>query len=126
MQLRRGNVTSDPRNRQAHYRAAIDGFDYVIRNADDAFPLKPEFHLRKGMTLRLIGEDGQAASEFARAIELKPDYTPAYSALIDLHVDLGNPTEATRLIELGLQRAPGSQILARKKAELESLSREPN
>jgi tetratricopeptide (TPR) repeat protein len=126
MQLRRGNLTANASKRRAHYRAAISNFDYVLRHANSQFPLKPEFHLRKGMALRLMGEDGDAAQEFSNAINLKPDYAPAYSALIDLHVDLGNLAEAMSLVEIGLGHAPSSEILAQKKLELESLSHERN
>jgi tetratricopeptide (TPR) repeat protein len=122
MQMRRGNQTRDPVERNRHYKTAIANFDYVIRASSSTFPLKPEFHLRKGITLRLMGNDAAAAGEFGRAIKLKPDYTPAYSALADLHVDLGNTSEAMNVLEAGLRQAPDSRILAQKKAELQSLS----
>lgn len=119
MEVRRGNQARDPRIRASNYRAAIRDFDYVIGNCSSSFRLKPEFHLRKALTLRLMGDDGRAAAEFSRAIELKADYTPAYSGLVDLHLDLGNAKEARRILEVGLQEAPDSQLLARKKAELD-------
>ena len=103
------------------YRSAVANFNYSIRRSPDGFPLKPEFHLRKGMTLRLLGNDAVAAVEFRRAIALKADYTPAYSALADLLVNLGKPKDALELLEAGLLHAPDSKALADKKAELMQL-----
>lgn len=125
MHVARGNRAPKAASRMAHYRAAVSDFDYVIRNVDSTFALKPEFHLKKGMTLRLMGDDAGASSEFASAIKLKSDYTPAYSALIDLHLDLGNREEAMKWLDTGLSQAPGSLILTKKKAELENSTRGP-
>ncbi len=86
----RGNQSVSVSNRLANYKAAIANFDYVIRDVSSTFALKPEVFLRKGMTLRLMGEDAAASKEFVNAIQIKPDYTPAYAALIDLQLDLGN------------------------------------
>jgi tetratricopeptide (TPR) repeat protein len=125
MLVTRGNGAKSDMDRKAFYRAAIENFNYSIRRSSDTFPLKPEFHLRKGMTLRLLGNDAGASGEFRRAILLKADYTPAYSALADLLIDLGEPREALELLEQGLLHAPDSQILATKKAELQALERSP-
>jgi tetratricopeptide (TPR) repeat protein len=121
MLVRRGNASSRAMDRDAHYRAAIENFNYSIRRSSDAFPLKPEFHLRKGMALRLLRNDAEASGEFRRAIMLKADYSPAYTALADLLVDLGQRKEALDLLETGLQHAPDSKVLATKKAELQSI-----
>ena len=121
MLVKRGNAAQKPIDRDAFYRSAVANFNYSIRRSPDTFQLKPEFHLRKGMTLRLLGNDGVAATEFQRAIALKADYTPAYSALADLLVDLGKPKDALELLEAGLRHAPDSKTLASKKAELMQL-----
>ena len=80
----------------------------------------PEVNLRKGMSLRLLGEEAAAAKEFVGAIQLKPDYTPAYAALVDVYRDLGDLESARETVALGLKRAPRSRILEKKKQELEA------
>jgi tetratricopeptide (TPR) repeat protein len=125
MLVRRGNAAKSIMDRNAHYRAAIANFNYSIRRSGDTFPLKPEFHLRKGMALRMLGNEAEASGEFRRAIALKPDYTPAYSALADLLVDIGEAGDALELLKTGLQYVPDSRILATKKAELEALESRP-
>ena len=121
MLVKRGNGASKTMDRDAFYRSAIENFNYSIRRSPDTFPLKPEFHLRKGMTLRLLGNDGAASHEFYTAVAIKPDYTPAYSALADLLVDLGKPAEALELLDQGLRLSPDSKLLSSKKAELMQL-----
>jgi tetratricopeptide (TPR) repeat protein len=121
MLVRRGNAATKSMDRNAFYKSAIENFNYSIRRSDDAFPLKPEIYLRKGMTFRLLGREGAASSEFHRAIALKADYSPAYSALADLLIDLGQRQEALEVLETGLRHAPDSKVLSSKKAELTSL-----
>ncbi len=106
--------------RDSNYSRAVSNFEYVQRRASPDFPLLPEVFLMKGMALRHLGEHGTAAREFLDAIEIKRDYTPAYSALIDLYVDLGDYESAKKMLDLGLTAAPNSKILASRKAEIET------
>ena len=106
-----------------HYRSAVQNFEFVVRNADTTFPMLPEVLLRKGMTLRLLGRDAESARVFTQAIRVKSDYTPAYAALIDLHVDLQDLEGAQSLLERGLRIAPESKILLNKKSELEAATK---
>jgi len=71
------------------------------------------------MALQLMGDHGSAATEFLRAVKLKPDYTPAYSALVDLHLDLGDVESARNILEAGLELVPDSKILAAQKTRLD-------
>jgi tetratricopeptide (TPR) repeat protein len=116
--MKRGNAAKTKTERQGFYRRAITSFEYFQRNASRSFPLMPEVDLQKGLALRLVGEDGRAASEFLDAISLKPNYTPAYSALIDLYLDLGDVRSAKETLRLGLERAPDSKILRQKEIDL--------
>jgi len=118
MDLRRGN-TGPPQHRQSSYSEAVRNLEYVQRNAPSTFPMLPEVCLRKGMALRYLGNEGGAAREFLDAIEIKRDYTPAYSALIDLYVDLKDYDAARTVLERGLAMVPDSHILATKKAEIQ-------
>jgi tetratricopeptide (TPR) repeat protein len=112
---------ADPSAQKGHYTKAVANFGYVERNADSSFPMLPEVLLRKGMALRLLGRDAEAATGFTDAIRVKPDYTPAYAALVDLYVDLDDPDGARDILEQGLREAPQSNILRSKKVELEAL-----
>lgn len=125
MDLRRAN-TGPSQHRNFNYSTAVQNFEYVQRNASRAFPLLPEVYLRKGMALRYLGEEARAAREFLEAIDLKRDYTPAYSELIDLYLDLEDYESARRTLELGLAAVPDSKILASKKAEIANRSGSPS
>ena len=101
-----------------NYRSAASNFQYVIRNASNQFVLLPEVYLRKGSALRFLGKHGAAATEFLNAIRLKSNYTPAYAALVELHVDLGDLESARDVLETGLRHAPDSKILAQVQENL--------
>ena len=115
-------AAGNPEKSRSNYNAAIQNFDYVIRNSTPDFPMLPEVFLRTGMTLRFLGEHARAATEYLKAVRAKPDYTPAYSALIDLHLDLGDTESAQRVLETGLRQAPNSKILEQKQTELDALT----
>jgi tetratricopeptide (TPR) repeat protein len=117
---RRGNAADTPLERKGNYRAAVQNYEYVQRMASNQFPLMPEVGLRKGQVLLLLHESGAAAAEFLGAIKLKNDYTPAYAALADLYVSLGNMDEAVQTLDTGLANAPNSSLLRQKKIDVES------
>lgn len=115
--MRRAATT--PARSQFNYNSAVKNFQYVITNADKSFRLLPEVYLRKGMALRFLRDDAGAASEFLKAVKLKRDYSPAYAALVQLHIDLGDLEGARTVLETGLKNAPNSKLLAQKKVELD-------
>jgi len=115
-------AASQPEKESFHLNRAIGNFDYVIRNSSQSFPMLPEVYLRLGMVFRIQGRHGDAASAFTGAIRAKSTYTPAFSALIDLYVDLEDLTGARNVLDWGLREAPNSKILLGKKAELETLT----
>jgi hypothetical protein len=120
LHIRRGSTASAPNEKTYNYKAAIDNFNYVLRRASIQFPLLPEVNLRKGLTLQLTGDNPGAAREFMAAVKLKRDYTPAYAALVDIHLDLGNVEAAAAVLKEGLTHAPNSKILAQKRLEIEA------
>jgi tetratricopeptide (TPR) repeat protein len=117
--MRRGHASPASLNQTGNYRAAVMNFDFVLRNASRQFPMLPEVNLQKGLALRLLSRHGEAASEFVEALKLKPDYTPAYAALVDLYLDLGDLDNARGILEEGLRHVPDSKILASKRADLQ-------
>ena len=49
------------------------------------FVLVPEYHLKMGITQKLMGRDSKAMEHFMKAIKLKKDYVPAYVHIIDYY-----------------------------------------
>ena len=60
----------------------------------------------------------KAAASFMKALEVKPDYLPAYYALGDYYVRLGDKKKALNMVEEGLRYAPNSVGLLRRFKEL--------
>lgn len=123
--IRRGNANHTPTAKTFDFGEALDNFIYVQKNSSNKFPLLPEVNLQKGLVLRLLGDDAAAAREFMSAIKLKRGYTPAYAALIDVHLDLGNREAAEAALQEGLLQAPNSKILAQKRLEIDSARSHP-
>ena len=117
--IRRGNAERAPAAKAHNFSLAVDNFNYVQKNATIHFPLMPEVNLQKGLALRLLADDAGAAREFMTAIKLKRTYTPAYAALIDVHMALGNREGAEAVLQEGLRHAPNSKLLAQKKLEID-------
>ncbi len=121
MYIRRASTETSAQSREYNYVQAVNNFLFVQNHASRKFPLMPEVNLRKGQTLRLLGRDAEAAKEFLDAISLKPDYSPAYAALVELYLDLKDLQAADQILTKGLENAPRSKILLQKRIDLEAV-----
>jgi tetratricopeptide (TPR) repeat protein len=120
MKLHRAKALArDARVRSFNYASAIDEFDYVLKQAKPNFVLLPEILVRRGEALLGLGRHAQALAEFERAIELKPDYWPAYAQISDHYKSVGELAKARQALEDGLQHAPDAKGLRRRLQELE-------
>lgn len=85
--------------------------------------LRPEAYVNLGKVLLSMSRlgrasKGEAVLNFEKAIEIKPDYAPAYAALSDLYVDLGQKSKSIAALEQGLQHAPDTVSLQRRYKQL--------
>ncbi len=122
--VNRANRARDELTRKRQVGWALGEFGYIRKHGSSAFPLWPELHVKSGDLLRMVGRDSEAAQEYIEAIKKRPGYTPAYSALADYYLDLGNKDEALRTIEDGLEHAPNSKMLKKKFLELSGNSQD--
>lgn len=118
--VNRANKSPDEAKRGEYLRRAVAEIDYVQRNASPALAILPEIGVRKGLVLRLLGEDETAVKEFRDAIELRPSYPPAYIALSDYHLEQGDIEKAHKVLQEGLQHSSKSRLLSRKLAEVKA------
>lgn len=113
----------DPQTRAWNYRAAIAEIDFVLNYVNTHgrydFVLLPEIMTKRGEALVGLGRGPRALADFERAIELKPDYWPAYAQISDYHKSTGNFTKAREVLELGLSRSPEATGLKRRLEELD-------
>jgi len=116
-------LARDERIRNWNFSAAIHDFDYVLNFVDaralNDFILLPEILTRKGEALVGLGRGARAVTEFERAIELRPDYWPAYAQLADYYRDSDEPDRARAVLNAGLARSPDTPALTRRLKELD-------
>ena len=121
--INRAQKSADETSRRRYFENARANIEYVQRNCARDFVLMPEFCVKRGYVLRMLGHHAVAAREFIRAMSLRPDYVPAYTALSEYYVDLGNLEEAERVLQQGLEHAPRSRLLTTKLDELQFLKK---
>ncbi|GAB4466149.1 MAG: hypothetical protein OHK0044_05640 [Burkholderiaceae bacterium] len=120
MHLNRAKILArDAQVRGFNYASAINEFDYVLQRARPDFALLPEILTKRGEALLGLGKAAQAIAEFERAIELKPDYWPAYAQMAEHHQRQGDRDKARRILQAGLKNAPDAKGLQRRLKELE-------
>jgi hypothetical protein len=105
--------------RQAYLVDAVGEFDYVIERAPPDFVLLPEVLTKKGENLMRLGKAPVAVYNFERAIEVRPDYWPAYAQLADYHKSVGDTKQAREALEKGLAQAPDASALKRRLDDLD-------
>jgi tetratricopeptide (TPR) repeat protein len=119
-------IRADRNDKESGYwlGVAAQAFQSMARREDWAScPLRPEAYMNLGKALlrqsqRGQGSSAEAAANFMKALELNPDYLPAYYALSDYYIDLGNKKKALGVVEDGLRRLPDSKGLLRRFKEL--------
>jgi len=108
----------DKNLREGNLRASIGDVDYVLQRVKPDFVLLPEILTKKGETLIQLGRGPEAAVEFQRAIEKKPDYWPPYAALSDYLKSAGDVRSARKWLERGVAATGDAKPLQRRLDEL--------
>jgi tetratricopeptide (TPR) repeat protein len=114
-------ITDNPMLRDGKFRGATGEFNYVLSRSDDSFVLRPEILVKKGMAALAVDDDIEAIKSFREAILLRPDYVPAYVALSNYLLKMGDRIEARRVLEAALEHAPNNAYLRDKLSELDDV-----
>lgn len=107
------------KERAKWYSASIPEIDYVIRAVSEDYVLMPEFLTRKGEALVYIKKFREADQTLQRAIELKPDYWPAYAQLAEGLIARKNLDAAREVLKQGVSRAQEPRTLQKMLDELD-------
>jgi Tfp pilus assembly protein PilF len=86
---------------------------------DENFVLLPEMLTRKGEALTYLKQYAEAEQVLRKAIELKPDYWPAYVHLAESFIDRKKPDAAKDVLRQGLSRSDEKRVLQRMLDELD-------
>lgn len=92
-------------------RRALGGFRYVIMNGPEDFILLPEILTWVGRSEMLLRNAKGSATAFNQAIEIKPDYWPAYYHFAELLNRKGQRKEAFEITKRGLSHSPRAKPL---------------
>ena len=114
------SLTDDTTEQEFNFAAAIQEFNFVLNRAPDDFRLKPELYVHKGAAQEALEDYFGAVTSYTDAIRLNGEYEPAYIGLSNCFEELGEPQEALAIIDAGLQRVPGSEVLLVRREELAS------
>jgi tetratricopeptide (TPR) repeat protein len=96
----------------------IADFDYVLKNSAPDMVLLPEILVRKGDVLVELGDPAQGFLSYQQAMELKPDYWPAYANWAKVLTQLKLKADAQKILEQGLLHAPDAKPLQDQLAQL--------
>jgi tetratricopeptide (TPR) repeat protein len=101
--------------KQARYRYALANVDYVLNyNPPSSFSLLPEIYTSRGRILLKQGKTGNAVADLMKAIDLKPDYEPAYIQLSELYLSIGQKEKAISFLEKGVENNLSPSRLLRR------------
>ncbi|MFT3847224.1 MAG: PEP-CTERM system TPR-repeat protein PrsT [Propionivibrio sp.] len=94
---------------QARIKASNRDLPGALALLDSSLEKNPKLHEAwqlKGVVLAAKGDVKAASEAYRKALEIKPDYLPAHSALISYSVDSGNLDEAARQLDALKKVAP--------------------
>jgi len=92
--------------RRALAPALVEYRDAQLTNAE-----RPEAWLNLGVLDGLLGDADAAETDYRKALELEPGFTPAYANLADLYRALGRDDDGRAVLEQGLEKAPDNADL---------------
>ncbi len=114
----------DPQKRAALLKTSVNEFDYVLRNTPPDFIMLPEVLTKRAESLIALTRGAEAQSDLQRALQLKPDYWPAWLTLADYYYEkVGDAAKAAYTLEQGIVAAPNAPALQDRLAELKGAKR---
>lgn len=116
--LRFYNRALSNRGRRDYFiHESLLGCNYVLDHVSEGFALRPEMHLRNGMSHDLLGNKAVAEGEYRQALYGAPFLAEAYLALGEIYMQRKNKDKAMQFIVEGLRYAPDSKGLKRRYKE---------
>lgn len=106
MQLAYRNF-SDKNTRAYFSKVAQGNINYVLKNAEPNFFMRPELFLQRGRA-KVLGRDFDGAQEdYQTALSLDRKYIDAWAAMSDLLVQMGEPDKAIKILEEAVRETDG-------------------
>ena len=109
---------SDRSLRESKLDYALKDIQYVLDRADPDFAFLPEIYNSQARMLFTLRRDAAAVAALNKATTAKPDYIPAYLRLSNYFSDMGNKTEAAKILEQGIDNTEKANALIKALAKL--------
>lgn len=104
---------NDPK-RGYYLSRAVAEMNYNLNESfPDDFLLAAEMYLNRGLAYQLMHNDGKAAADFYKAIQIDPNKVQAYLGLSDIYL-MGNKDKALEIVTSGLKHVPTSKALQKR------------
>lgn len=97
------------------YRQAISDFDYLLDRIPRNYFLRPEILVTKASAFLGLQQDFAAVECFQEAIQIQPDYVPAYIGLANYFGSVDDPDSVQYVIDMGLRYAPDHPALLERR-----------
>jgi len=108
----------DAKGRSSSLRRVIWEMNYMLTNTKPDFYLRADMHYYRGKALHLAGRNGEALSDFVKALELSPGMPLASIELATLHKKLGKKNLALDVLRAALDKNPSHKGLRRTYQEM--------
>src|SRR5574340_14207 len=117
--VNRARGMASARDRQGQLGSALLNFNYVLRNTQPDFYLRPEILMNRGIALSMMNRTGEAIGDLMKSIETDQKQPRDYMTLADVYsYKLKNRAKALETITEGLRPNPDSKSLQRRYTEL--------
>lgn len=110
--------TINKQERASWLGRVVSQMQYVSASCNSRCVIYPELQTRWGWALGEQGQTAEAIQHYQLAIRAKKSYAPAYARWSELYLDIKQPEEARKVLELGLKASPNSKMLNRRLNEL--------
>lgn len=110
---RASRFSATPLEKRHNYSTVVADIEFVLRYADDAFPLMPEILTRRAEAYLQLKEFANAERDLRRALSIRQDYWPAYAELAECLAAQGKHKDAMAVLKDGIGKSSDPRMLQR-------------
>lgn len=94
----------DAKGRRESLRRVVWEMTYMLDHSKPDFYMRADMHYYRGKARQLSGQNGEALTDLAKALELRPDMPLASMELAELYQKLGKKASALDVLKTALEK----------------------